>query len=190
MNVRSKDKRQLILDVTMELIAEHGLHNTPMSLVSKRSGISPGTIYHYFKSKEDIINHLYLEKKKEIAEIVFKGYNPDAPYRERFFLIWKRYYNYMVENPLQLSFVEQCSTSPLISEKTKEESRQYYMPLIDFTEEGIKSGITKNTDVMLILSFINGCIISIAKLHLSGMVKIDDGLRDTAAQFCWDGLKV
>jgi AcrR family transcriptional regulator len=189
MNVRSKKKRQLILDATMELIAENGLHNTPMSLVSKRSGVSTGSIYHYFESKDDIINHLYLEKKKEIMNAIFKDYNADAPFKKRFFHIWKNYYDYLIENPSQLSFVEQCSTSPLISEKTKEESREYYMPLIEFTEEGIKSGISKNTDVMLILNFVHGSVVSTAKLQFTGMVEIDEELRETAAQFCWDGLK-
>jgi AcrR family transcriptional regulator len=160
-----------------------------MSQVSKRSGVSPGTIYHYFESKDDIIDHLYLEKKKEIMNAIFKDYNPNASFKERFFLIWRNYYNYLIENPSQLSFVEQCSTSPLISEKTKEESTKYYMPLIEFMEEGIKSGITKNSDLMLILHFIHGSVISTAKLHFSGMVEIDDELRETAIQFCWDGLK-
>jgi AcrR family transcriptional regulator len=160
-----------------------------MSQVSKRSGVSPGTIYHYFESKDDIINHLYLEKKKKIMNVIFKDYNKKSSYKERFFLIWRNYYNYLVENPLQLSFIEQCSTSPLISEKTKEESRQYYMPLIEFTEEGITSGIYKKTDLMLILHFVHGSVVSTAKLQFTGMVEIDEELRETAAQFCWDGLK-
>ena len=36
-----------------------GFHQTPKSLVAKRSGVSAGTIYYYFDNKEDLIHQLY-----------------------------------------------------------------------------------------------------------------------------------
>ena len=46
-------KRDLILQTTLELITELGFHATPMSLIIKKSDVASGTIYHYFKSKEN-----------------------------------------------------------------------------------------------------------------------------------------
>ena len=53
------DKRTAILQATFDLVAERGFHQTPMSLVAKRSGVSAGIIYHYFDNKEDLIRQLY-----------------------------------------------------------------------------------------------------------------------------------
>ena len=189
MNVRSTDKKQRILDATMELIAENGLHATPMSQISKRSGVSAGSIYHYFPSKEAIINHLYIELKKETADAAFQGYDIKTPYKERFLLMWQNSLNYLLSKPIQLSFIEQCSISPLISEEAKEASNRYRAPLVGFVMEGIESRHLKKMDTRLILSFIHGTIVGTAKLQLSGALDIANEHRVAAAQACWDGLK-
>ena len=42
------DKRAAILGSTLKLLSERGLHDTPMSLIVKESGVSTGNVYHYF----------------------------------------------------------------------------------------------------------------------------------------------
>jgi TetR/AcrR family fatty acid metabolism transcriptional regulator len=49
------DKYQRILDAAVEVIAEHGYFNSPVSAIAKRAGVADGTIYLYFKSKDDIL---------------------------------------------------------------------------------------------------------------------------------------
>ena len=189
MNIQSKDKKQRILDATMELIAENGLHATPMSLISKRSQVSAGAIYNYFSSKEALINHLYLNVKKEIFDLAFRGYEIQSPYKERFLLIWRNVFNYLILKPMQLSFFEQCYTSPLISKEAREIGNKYLAPLAGFVTEGIEFGYLKKMDFELIISLIFGTVVSTVKLHLSGRLEISDEQRDIAAQSCWDGLK-
>jgi len=189
MNIHSKDKKQRILDATMELIAENGLHATPMSQISKRSQVSAGAIYNYFSSKEALINNLYLNVKKEIFDLAFRGYDIHNPYKERFLLIWRNIFNYLILKPMQLSFFEQCSTSPLISKEAREVGNKYLAPLAGFVTEGIESGYLKKMNIQLILSLIFGTVVSIAKLHLSGRLEITDEQREIAALSCWDGLK-
>ncbi|NES19983.1 MAG: TetR/AcrR family transcriptional regulator [Symploca sp. SIO3E6] len=189
MSIQSTNKKQRILEATMELIAENGLHATPMSQISKRSKVSAGTIYHYFPNKETLINHLYLDLKKEIADVAFRDYDIQAPYQERFFLIWQNSLNHLISKPMQLSFIEQCSISPLISQEAKETSARYLAPLFGFIAEGIESGYLKKIDIQLILYLIHGTILSTAKLQLSGLLEITDDHREAAAQACWDGLK-
>ena len=104
MNVRS-DKKSEIIDTTLELIAERGVHNTPMSLVTKKSGIAAGTIYHHFESKERLINDIYLDIKKSVLMNVMKDDDATKPYKDRFFKIWGAYYDYLVMNPNTLSFL-------------------------------------------------------------------------------------
>ena len=189
MNIQSEDKKQRILGATMELIAENGLHATPMSQISKRSGVSAGTIYHYFSGKEVLINELYLEQKKALYNSAFHGYDIQSPYEERFFLMWRNVFNYLVARPVELLFMEQCAISPLISADAKEAINRYVAPLAGFITEGIEAGCLKKMDIQLALSFIYGSIVSTAKLQLSEILEITDEYRETAAQICWDGLK-
>jgi len=191
MNVQSKgkNKKQRILDATIELIASNGLHATPMSQISKHSGVSVGTIYHYFPSKEAIVNHLYVDLKQKMADAAFRDYDIQASYQERFFLMWRNSFNYLLSKPMQLSFIEQCSISPLISAEAKEASNRYLAPLFGFVAEGIESGHLKRMDIQLILSFIHATIVGTAKLQLSGLLDITEDRREAVARSCWDGLK-
>ena len=49
------DKYQKILDAAVEVIAERGYFNSPISAIAKRAGVADGTIYLYFKSKDDVL---------------------------------------------------------------------------------------------------------------------------------------
>jgi len=49
------EKYQRILDAAVEVIAERGYFNSPVSAIAKRAGVADGTIYLYFKSKDDVL---------------------------------------------------------------------------------------------------------------------------------------
>ena len=49
------DKYQRILDAAVEVIAERGYFNSPVSAIAARAGVADGTIYLYFKNKDDVL---------------------------------------------------------------------------------------------------------------------------------------
>ena len=49
------EKYQRILDAAVEVIAERGYFHSPVSAIAKRAGVADGTIYLYFKSKDDVL---------------------------------------------------------------------------------------------------------------------------------------
>jgi TetR/AcrR family transcriptional regulator, fatty acid metabolism regulator protein len=49
------EKYQRILDAAVEVIAERGYFNSPVSAIAKRAGVADGTIYLYFKNKDDVL---------------------------------------------------------------------------------------------------------------------------------------
>src|SRR3984885_15430531 len=46
---------QRILDAAVEVIAERGYFKSPVSAIAKRAGVADGTVYLYFKSKDDVL---------------------------------------------------------------------------------------------------------------------------------------
>ncbi|HEX7158477.1 MAG TPA: TetR/AcrR family transcriptional regulator [Edaphobacter sp.] len=54
-NGPGSEKYQRILDAAVEVIAERGYFNSPVSAIAKRAGVADGTIYLYFKSKDDVL---------------------------------------------------------------------------------------------------------------------------------------
>lgn len=49
------EKYQRILDAAVEVIAERGYFHSPISAIAKRAGVADGTVYLYFKSKDDVL---------------------------------------------------------------------------------------------------------------------------------------
>lgn len=62
--------RTEILKAATKLFAERGFKDTSISDLSKLSGAAEGTIFHHFKTKEDILVHLLLKVKKDILREV------------------------------------------------------------------------------------------------------------------------
>ena len=54
-NGPGSEKYQRILDAAVEVIAERGYFNSPVSAIAKRAGVADGTVYLYFKSKDDVL---------------------------------------------------------------------------------------------------------------------------------------
>jgi TetR/AcrR family fatty acid metabolism transcriptional regulator len=71
------DKREAILRSAIKVFAQKGYFNSKVADIAKEAGIADGTVYLYFKSKEEILHSVFdrameefiAEGKKEIAEI-------------------------------------------------------------------------------------------------------------------------
>ncbi|WP_268795658.1 TetR/AcrR family transcriptional regulator [Paenibacillus sp. Soil766] len=65
---KKPDKYYAILEGAMKVFAENGFHKSQVSRIAKEAGIADGTIYLYFKKKEDILTSLFQEKLGELVE--------------------------------------------------------------------------------------------------------------------------
>ena len=59
---RKTNKRALITDAAVEVFAERGFHLARISDIAKRAGVADGTIYLYFRNKEDLLLSIFEEK--------------------------------------------------------------------------------------------------------------------------------
>src|SRR5215216_6462991 len=59
---RSGDKRDRILKAAVKVFARSGFHATRVSEVAKAAGVADGTIYLYFKSKEELLFSLFEDR--------------------------------------------------------------------------------------------------------------------------------
>jgi TetR/AcrR family fatty acid metabolism transcriptional regulator len=56
------DKRQNILDAAVRVFARQGFHSTRVSDIADEAGVAYGLVYHYFKSKDEVLNELFSER--------------------------------------------------------------------------------------------------------------------------------
>jgi TetR/AcrR family transcriptional regulator, fatty acid metabolism regulator protein len=56
------DKRRQILDAAVRVFARQGFHSTRVSDIADEAGVAYGLVYHYFRSKEQVMNELFKER--------------------------------------------------------------------------------------------------------------------------------
>jgi TetR/AcrR family transcriptional regulator, fatty acid metabolism regulator protein len=56
------DKRRQILDAAIRVFARQGFHATRVSDIADEAGVAYGLVYHYFKSKDEVLNELFVER--------------------------------------------------------------------------------------------------------------------------------
>jgi TetR/AcrR family fatty acid metabolism transcriptional regulator len=64
------DKRRLILDAAIRVFARRGFHHCRVSDVADEAGVAYGLVYHYFSSKEEILNTLFLERWQVMLDAI------------------------------------------------------------------------------------------------------------------------
>ncbi len=181
-------KREQILNKSLHLFAERGIQATPMSLIVAESGVATGTIYHHFKSKQEIIEALYLEFKKELGKAFHHSFKQDQSFYQQFESIWRGVFEFYLREPLKFRFSQQVTHSHYIDEELKQEGLSHYQVFFDFFEAGMKKGEFVQIDLHLALELVHGGVVSLANLHLKEKINNLELNIKEAMQFAWRGI--
>ncbi|MCF8104647.1 MAG: TetR family transcriptional regulator [Desulfohalobiaceae bacterium] len=63
---RKNSKYQQILQAAIKIFARQGYYKSTVSQVAREAGVADGTIYLYFKNKDDILDHFFSYKTREV----------------------------------------------------------------------------------------------------------------------------
>ena len=107
---RSEDKRRAILDAALRVFAERGIASAPTSAISTAAGVAEGSLFTYFKTKDELMNALYLELRMEFSEYL-TDFPHDADARTRLKYIWDKYLELGAAHPERLKVLAQLRAS-------------------------------------------------------------------------------
>lgn len=191
-----QDKKEAILQSTLELIKDNGFHGTPISMIAKHAGVASGTIYHYFPSKDAIIIALHKKIKIQMEAAMFNeaiGNEHEAAsskeYKQQLFNGWINLCKFFINNPGALFFHEQFTSSPYAKMTSKKNAKGSFGKFNDFFQFGMDKGYLKKMEYLLIASAVFGCITATAKYHVTGRFGFRDDDLCKMANIIWDGIK-
>jgi TetR/AcrR family fatty acid metabolism transcriptional regulator len=81
------DKRRLILDAAVRVFARQGFHTCRVSDIADEAGVAYGLVYHYFSSKEKILDTLFLERWDIMLGAIAEADASQRSPREKLFAI-------------------------------------------------------------------------------------------------------
>jgi len=77
------DKRRQILDAAVRVFARQGFHATRVSDIADEAGVAYGLVYHYFKSKDEVLDELFSERWALLLAAIEEADRTEAAPREK-----------------------------------------------------------------------------------------------------------
>lgn len=181
-------KRNIILNSALDLFAEKGFHGAPTSLLAQTAGVGVGTIYRYFRDKDELIRELYREVRERVQSRVFADSSAELPVRERYIRSMSRLLRFFLENPLEFRFMEQYYFSPFSTDDdcAAPEENETIRQLLITARDG---GIVKEAPISVLQALAFGPIVALAKEQINRNLAVDEAMIRQTIEASWDGLK-
>jgi TetR/AcrR family fatty acid metabolism transcriptional regulator len=81
------DKRRVILDAGVRVFARQGFHTCRVSDIADEAGVAYGLVYHYFSSKEEILDTLFLERWDVMLAAIAEADASDSSPRDKLYAV-------------------------------------------------------------------------------------------------------
>ncbi len=196
MEKQQTEKCQAIMQATLMLVANQGFHGTPTSQIARSAGVGVGSIYRYFKDKDELIHAVHAQLEARLQSALADQLGLKLPDRDLFIVLICSLINHLLKNPLEFKFLEQYYNSPYGIEKMREKflvdelpSSDVSKPLMDLLFGG-KGRSVKDLPKPIIHSLALGPVIFIIRDHLAGLIELNERLIQKLAEGCWDAIKI
>ncbi|MFP7293555.1 TetR/AcrR family transcriptional regulator [Bacillus safensis] len=158
---QKRPKYMQIIDAAVVVIAENGYHQSQVSKIAKQAGVADGTIYLYFKNKEDILISLFKEKMGQFIERMETDIQKKPSAKEKLLLLIEEHFRMLAQNH-HLALVTQLElrqSNLELRQKINEVLKGYLNMLESILTEGKKTGeFRQNLDVRLARQMVFGTI--------------------------------
>jgi len=85
--VSKADRRRQILDAAVRVFAEKGFTQCRVSDIAEEAGVAYGLVYHYFASKDEVLDTLFLERWDVMVGLIGDIDRRDIPARDKLYAI-------------------------------------------------------------------------------------------------------
>ena len=183
-----KEKERKILDTSLKLFVERGFHGTSTAEIAKTAGVATGTLFHYFKTKEELIDNLYIYTKESILEEVDNDYNNEKTFKENVKSLWLKFVCFGIKNPYKFSFILTFHCSPYITAFTKERIENRFAELLEVYKKGFREHEIKEMYDELLIDYFWGNIFNTV-MHFEKYPdkKIEENIELSFKLF-WNGI--
>jgi AcrR family transcriptional regulator len=141
------DKRRMILDAAVRVFARQGFHTCRVSDIADEARVAYGLVYHYFKSKDEILDTLFLERwdilLHAIAEV---DAQPDVPPREKLHAIASFIVDSYRHDPdlMKVIIVEVTRAANTFGRTHLPQIRQAYVQIGAIVERAQRAGVFRD----------------------------------------------
>jgi len=168
----TKDK---ILRSALKLFAKQGINKTSTSQITKDAGVAEGTLFVHFKTKQELIDTLYIQMKRQAFAKLGKVFNPELSAEHNFKAMAKHTIEHFLKNYNQFIFMGLVEIDPQVSKKALEAGASVYIDISQAFEQWKKDGKLRDLDNEFIGAIILSLMNTIVKYLKGKKIKeVDD----------------
>lgn len=168
MRTRDPAKEAAIRRKALAMVVKEGFDGLSMQRLAKAAGVSPATIYIYFKNRQDLLLSLYAEEWEKMAAASLRGFDPKMSFAEGLKVQWINRARYFLENGESMHFMEQMRFSPLMDEAHKRAGKEFIEAMKAFVHHAIRNEEIIAVPVEIYWSIAFAPLYQLVKYHMSG----------------------
>lgn len=182
-------KKEKIIEAAIRLFCSLGFQNTSTTKITKEAGVGTGTLFLYFKSKDELVNSIYMEIKREMMDYHKVFAYESLPFKDQLQEFWSNIVNWGVSNPDKFKFMMQFKNSPYISQLTVQEIQEEHRYVEDVMNQAIVEGVIIDQPFeFLITVFTSQFNAIIQYLNTQERAAYQDMIQ-TSFEVLWNGIK-
>lgn len=181
-------KKELILNSALKLFVDNGFHGTATSKIAQEAGVANGTLFQYFKTKDDLVIALYISIKDELNEHISANTINKDNIKESIKLQVLSSLFWALDNQNKFQYIQQIHTSPYIGQIEKEIIDKQAEPHLTLLKNGIGQGVIKNLPVELLNSLITSQVFGLYQFVTSNKLSKSKQkeIIETTFEMLWD----
>jgi len=139
----AKDKRSAILRAAEEMVRGRGYHEVTMEEVARAAHVSKGTLYTYFRDKDELFFQLATEGFEELCELLRSQSCDELPFRERLLGICRQISSFFRRRkPLMRVVSEHEGRTAGLRREMRSRWKQKRLPMVQAVAAIIEQGVT------------------------------------------------
>ena len=183
-----KEKELKIMDASIKLFVERGFHGTSTAEIAKTAGVATGTLFHYFKTKEELINRLYVYTKENMLNEISEQYDHKKTFKENIKPLWLKLVYFGINEHYKFQFILTFHCSPYITSLTREQIETYTESMLGIYKNGIEKQKIKEISFEMVLDYFWGNIVT-AVIHFGKYPEnLNEKNLDVVFELFWDGI--
>jgi TetR/AcrR family fatty acid metabolism transcriptional regulator len=141
------DKRRLILDAAVRVFARQGFNGCRVSDIADEAGVAYGLVYHYFRSKDEVLDTLFLERWNVLLEAIRETDRQDISPREKLYAIASFIVDSYRHDPdlMKVIIVEVTRAANSFGQTHLAKIREAYELIANIVEKAQEDGAFKDT---------------------------------------------
>lgn len=181
MRTRDGNKESAIRGQALEMVVRDGFDGLSMQKLAKAAGVSPATIYIYFKDRNDLIHQLWLQEMKKMVDATLEGFDPSMRFDEGLKIQWLNRARFCMQNPTSMHFLEQIKYSPYHEAFMKKIDTTFINAMSKFVHNATSRKEVVKLPLEVYWSVAFAPLYQLVKMHMSGK-----GLRGGPEKFVLD----